>query len=412
MKLMTIGKSYIIDLGSVVRLCADINLGEETKPYYFEVDKKYEHYLCIDRADPFLLALIYYAQTKGYNIKCIQPVSERLLYQLQTYYLPITSKCHKSYEQDIKISAEYESTPLENAGKVVASLSRGVDSFYTIVKHLNSSDKYKITNLFLTDYFNTFTSETEYRQRYEKLKASARIISDELGIELTAVYTNLYDFNHPYWVDMFAFKYFSCIYALGKLFKTFLYSSGYEIKDFDLSATNKDSSHYDLFSVDMANTDRISFYSSGGEVTRIQKMQYIAKNKVVQKRLYVCNFKEYNCGSCDKCMRTQFELFATNNLQKFSGTFDIKIFDQYKYKYWAKMLRRRSEFDMEIINTMKKNGIHAPLSVKVRAVISSPINLVRILVRKSKFLERLYYNTFIYRLYNGDSVAKLLKGNK
>ena len=82
MKSLIISKPCIVELGKKVLLQADIISEKFNKPYFFEVESKYADYLCEQRADAFVLGLLYFAMVNGYNIKCEAPMSEKLFYQL------------------------------------------------------------------------------------------------------------------------------------------------------------------------------------------------------------------------------------------------------------------------------------------------------------------------------------------
>ncbi len=410
MKELLIGKSYLEEHGDRVRLCANVSIENENKIFYFEVNQRYRDYLCQDRADPFITALLNFSQTMGYDINCEQPVTERLLYQLQNYYLPIVYKANKKIMYPISIMANIVSEPIKSEGKVISSASGGVDSFYTIVKHISSSDKYKLTHLFVTNYFNTYKDENDCRKRFIGLKERISRIANSYGLELYDVYTNMYDFWYPNWVGLSSMKYASCLLAAERLFSVVYAPSSYEIINFTFK--HVESLHYDLFNMKMLCSDNISFYSSGGECSRLDKLKYIARDSVVQKELLVCNFENYNCSECDKCMRTEYGLYAIGALNEFSNVFDLKKFEKQKFKYLVKILRRRGEFDKEIIREMKDNKIEVPFIAKIIALVLEPINWIKILVEKSKILEKLYYDTLIYRIYNGEKVSRLTRGNR
>ena len=161
-KIIKIGKPYIKEcnnsyvFGKSVLLCADVtmenpnNKKTETKECYFEFDKKYKNYLCDVRSDAFVMGLLTTAMENDMDIEFESPLSERLYYQLTTYYIPMVAKNNSNYPMyNIKIIGPTDNTVISNMKAVATGCSGGVDSFYTIAKH-SSNDipkSFKITHI-------------------------------------------------------------------------------------------------------------------------------------------------------------------------------------------------------------------------------------------------------------------------
>lgn len=134
-----------------VYLCADIELSDRTTKMWYRFPKEYEAYVCVERADAFLTGLLYYAMIYDYDLVIENPVSERLLFQLSTYYIP-TLAGTTDFFHEINIDAVADVRRISNEGAVGTALSCGVDSFYTILKSLEGNYKnYKVTHVLFTD---------------------------------------------------------------------------------------------------------------------------------------------------------------------------------------------------------------------------------------------------------------------
>jgi hypothetical protein len=71
------------------------------------------------------------------------------------------------------------------------------------------------------------------------------------------------------------------------------------------------------------STDTVRFVHDGCEATRTEKVQHIAASPLVLATLRVCWpdwGEEYNCGSCEKCIRTMLGLHLAGALSR-SETF-------------------------------------------------------------------------------------------
>ena len=256
--------------------------------------------------------------------------------------------------------------------------------------------EYNITHLLLTDCFNIYHEEAETRKRFEDMCVSAKKISDELGLDFISIYTNENIFWYPHFVDLYCMRYCSLPYALQKLFAVYNYSTSYQYKDFTFKAENRDASHYDFFTVHLISNENITFSSSGGEASRADKAEYIANNKVVQKYLQVCNLHPtVNCCVCDKCIRTQLDLYACKKIQKFDAVFDLNEFEKNKNRSLQNVIVRGSDFDKEILLKLRKNNISISSKIIIKATV------IKFLKKLIKMFKPIY--CFLWEIKNRDN---------
>lgn len=332
-----INQPYIEEIeGGKVRLCSRIE-GSMNDVLYYEVDEKYRQYLCDDRADAFLVGLLHSAMFNGEDIVCKCGVSEQLLFQMNTYYVPIVSQNMKDMHA-IDMTAE-PLPPLEKtAGAVATGLSGGVDSYYTMVKYSDPGwGSNKLTHLMFNNIFTADVDEERIREQHRIDVEEKREIAQELGLAYIDLYTNLYAFyKHPgIFNHYFALQYASAVMALGKLFRVFYFSSSYSLEKFSLDHKKVPSSApFDLFALKCLAVGELVFYSSGTEVTRYQKMEHFAHHPSPQKHLQVCGYNQdygghekkmatLNCGSCMKCSRAIVSLMIMGVLDKYEHLFDM-----------------------------------------------------------------------------------------
>lgn len=348
--IITIGQPYICksDDESKVRLCAEIS-GKFNEILYYEVDKKYESYLDTERSDAFLLGLLHSAMFENCDVVCLGIVTEQLLFQLSTYYIPILTR-NMTDLYSIKINADTTNELKKTANYVCTGNSGGVDSYYTMLKYSNVKQKnYKLTHVMFNNISTADTDENRIRILFEKDLADKKKASDDMGLEFLDLYSNLYNFySHPgIFNHYFTLQYVSAAYALSGLFSTFYFSSTFSTERFSLSKDVVHSSgRFDLFTIECISTRHLQVYSSGMEVERMDKMRYIADHSVVQRHLQVCSIEQspggyehlrkLNCGHCHKCSRTISILYAFGNLEKYESIFDLSYFYSNKAKFIGK----------------------------------------------------------------------------
>ena len=68
--MLTIGKSYIVRVDGMSRLCADLTIGNRRTTLWFGVDSAHEDWLALGRADAFVMALLPTAMRDGHEIVC------------------------------------------------------------------------------------------------------------------------------------------------------------------------------------------------------------------------------------------------------------------------------------------------------------------------------------------------------
>lgn len=396
---------YICDVGNKARLCADIECNGDFKTLYFEVDSCYKDGLCTERSDAFIIALLATAMEWGCDIKSDIPMSTKLYYQITTYFIPIMARYIDGLTE-IEIVAELNSEILPSHHGVGVGASGGVDSFYSIIKHLDIDiPQYKLTHVIFNNASSFERKEDSMREWFEEQGKVLGEMTDELGLNLVKIFTNLYEFYaYPYNNSTFVVfstpVYVSCTLALQKLIGIYYQSSGYTLDDFTVDFYH-DISNSDVFNLKCLSNENVLFYSSGTEKTRMEKVEYIADNPVVQKYLYVCFASQanaydstdgiLNCGICTKCMRTVGELYALDKLSLFEKIFHTEIFKKNKQKYIAKMqFMNSTAYSKEIIDLLKKKS-NLNFGYYFWAAIYGPIYWLKRKLSGFGFLRRLYY---------------------
>lgn len=333
---------YIKRIGEKSRLCADIRWSNRSRTLWFEVEREFENYLCYERADGFLIALLPFAMINNLDIEVEGNISERLLYQLKNILLPALSSNLPTFHF-INIKAKANNEVLTSQNAVGTGLTCGIDSFYTILKHLdNVYEGFKLTHITffnimnsnLWKYYGEESSRDFYNSRIEYMMSAVK----DLGLKFVAVDTNFDLFYHELdLLQTFSYRYFGVVLALQKLFKTYYWSSSHSASEFKFSEF--DISYLDMINIQCISNENTVFYSAGAEVTRLEKTKYISDFDITYKYLNVCWLQIHNCtSSCDKCKRTMLSLYALGKLDHYNQVFDLEYFYNHLDKYIGYMV--------------------------------------------------------------------------
>ena len=354
--MIVIEKPYIESNGDKSRLYCDIIVDGKTEKVFVEVDKQYEKYLCTERCDAFLIALFYYAMVNNHDIFCEGYVSEDLLYQITEYLIPFLQV--KSHNKLSNIFINCATAPnIENVGAVGSSVTCGVDSFYTIFNNINNPiESRKLTHLTIMNIADSYKKEGRYAYIMSYLYNKSEKIAQQLNLPLIKINSNMRDiFPIP---PMHTLIRMFGVYSLQKLFGTYYFSSGYPAWTFNMEDTTLiDSARYDLLLCKELSTKNLFVYSEGSQKNRLEKLESISSYDIVKKNLHVCTKKEYNCGTCSKCVRTILELDSLGKLDEFRDVFDVDFYytnQDYYFNEAVKMYNNGDIYVYDFIDKLKK----------------------------------------------------------
>ena len=98
---------------------------------WFAVPIEYKDYLCAERGDAFVVAMLWYAMIIGSDIESVAPLSEKMVFHITKYLIPALCTEENGYRR-IKILGPTTDQPYKNIGGVGTGMSCGVDSLYTL----------------------------------------------------------------------------------------------------------------------------------------------------------------------------------------------------------------------------------------------------------------------------------------
>jgi len=319
---MIISKAYITESSQYARVCVDAFYENRMNIFWYEVDRQYKDFLCHEKNDAFVTALLYYCMVHSIDIYSLGDVSAMLLYQLNEIYIPALSNGVNEFNH-IYIHANSNDCVLDSDGNVGTGYSGGVDSIYTILKNQEAEKNMKITCL--TFFKNGFGGNSLYANELNEKRSQrfSKTVS-EMGYPYIEVRTNIRYFM--FFDPVTSLLTLAAALSIQKYIKHYLYSSSYLFSDFKFTPT--ECFFYDLLTVQCFSTENITFYSIGSDVERMAKLDYIKDFPIAQRNLDVCWDDLGNCMDiyCGKCFRTQLGLYVLGALEQFHEVFNVDLF--------------------------------------------------------------------------------------
>lgn len=335
----------IIDEGEATKLVANITIGSKTHEMWYSVPRKFEKYLVTECLDGYVVGILPLAMKLNESIHIKGAISERLLYQLTHYLVPTLSYANSKWSIIDITADEVYSDLLARNGSVGTGISAGVDSFSTVIDHINEGG-------FEVEYFTFFNVGSHGDKGGERARelfwSRADIVKpfvDEYGGKFLTVDSNISELLGMLHQETHTLRSASCVLILQKLFKYYYYASAFRIENFKLS--EYDMSYYDIYTLNMLSTNATTFYSSVVQYTRVQRTELLTKNEITKKYLNVCvkliNEDGNNCSECFKCMRTELTLDIIGKLQDYEKVFDLEKYYKKKVKFSAYIIANKKD---------------------------------------------------------------------
>jgi hypothetical protein len=437
--MIKIGKPFVYDDGTYAYLKAKIDISDDTvskyiaaskvikkvhwrtsenyppkewqaddSGLYFAVPIEYKEYLCEERGDAFVVAMLWYAMVTGSDIESAAPMSEKMVFHITRYLIPALCTDEKGYRR-IKILGPTTDKPYNNAGGVGTGMSCGVDSFYSMHEYTkpDTPEKYRLTHL---TYFNMgaiFHPNRSEKKQYsikefydttdrmsDEKRENARQVSEQAGLSMVYVKSNLdSDYYRGAYGHTAVYRNSAMALSLQGLFAVYYNSSGGWPGYFDLTLT-EGSQHYEALLCTCFSTESLSFILSD-YVTRAEKTIAIADDKLAQKYLDVC-FCFNNCGKCSKCIRTLVTLDIIGKVDQFCGLFDVEHFKQHRAEAYFQILKTKdgdakednAVFAKDLYRMAQEKGIIPQKSFQLYNKYLKKQKLKRIKSKLKKMLKR------------------------
>lgn len=359
---------------------------------WYSVEPEFGDYLSDVSSDAFVIPMLLRAAISNQTIKVEGCMSE-MLYHNVNNALNCVLRFMMSGRQSLKhypnmVSCDSLSNDDFKGTGVGTGCSLGVDSFSVIKRYYldkNNLPDYRLTHLCCFNvgaFGNDCTKET--RESFHEEVRRIKEFGKTIGLPVVAVDSNMHrfyperDFN---WCH--TYKNMGCAMALQKLFGKYFYASGYPLTEFQFN--KKDTAYYDPFLLSCLSTESISLYSADMDMSRSQKVAYIADDAIVKDNLHVCIKEQIindgirgrqtisekrNCGQCEKCKRTMLQLDFLGKLSSYDKTFNLSHWPKERNEYLARViaLRRNNPLYKDILESRPPN-FRIPIWIYIYALV-------------------------------------------
>lgn len=339
--MITIGKATIRNVESFSILENTISINNTARNLWFKVDLKYEPYLCHEVGDAYLVAILNYAMVNQHDIVSLIPISETLLYNINTFLIPALCENNATYHFP-KIICDIFHGKLKNAGAVGTGISCGVDSLHAIAS--NNSVEYsnhRITHVALNNV-GSFGIGEKAHKLYNQRIDNPRTFAEENNFQFVLSDSNLMDVIEQNHFKTHTYSSMFPVLCLQKLYSIYFYASaGYKFNEFNLKDTEKTCcGSYELLSLNTFSTDNCRIISDGMGKSRLSKLRTVSQYRPSYNHLNVCLKEGNNCGKCEKCVRTLLGIDAIGKLEEYKDVFDIEYYRSHKKWYLQLLLYR------------------------------------------------------------------------
>jgi len=271
----------------------------------------------------FAAALLPLAMILGEDLYMEGVLSPRLLCGMEEYQ---RIQCAWNPSPFLPVSLEPEilqpTIADSGGGGVGCSFSGGVDSAYTLWRHLPENERnpsYRISHCHMINFLRG-DSDLDNSGRFSRIEQAMRPMMDRIGTQLIVCRTNYMAFSDlKILKQSFAAMVTAPALVLGGLFSTFYVPSSHRFDDFI-----REGSH--LMLDHLIATETMETIHEGSHLKRTEKTEAISRWGETYSTLSVC-FSEtgydretnsvQNCCRCEKCIRTMKTLELYGGLKKY-----------------------------------------------------------------------------------------------
>lgn len=327
-------------------------------------------------ASPFAAALLLPSMMQGEELRIHGSIS-RQLYQGMHAIMDEVLQWNMGYKR-IKIHVDAVISDKQKPTQTASFFSGGVDSFYTYLKHKHDSVKsHRVNNLILVNGFDIELHDTPL---WNLTRDNIQAIATAEDITLVTVESNIRPLLEP--ILPWGYAHGGCLAAVG-LFLRSAFRRIYIPSSFALAEQIPWGSHARL---DMHwSTEVTRFIHDGTEARRIDKVSWqIAQSPLALKHLKVCYFnphQSYNCGNCEKCLRTMVSLYAAGVLEDavtFPSQIDVdRVATLPKTKGEGEVILYGEEQNLAALKAKNLNpALQEALSVNIAKTIALQTNAI------------------------------------
>jgi hypothetical protein len=355
-------------------------------------------------ASPFGAALLLPSMKQGEDLVIEGSVSAQLYQGMHAIMQEVLKWDIGLRPIEIKVDALVTDPP--QPPRSASFFSGGVDSFYTYLKHKTDPiEKDRIDSFILVNGFDINRRNT---QLWDRALENIKSIAEADKVELMVVRSNIQGLVEP--ILLWDYSHGGCLAAVG----LFLRGAFHQVYIPSTHSVGEQIPWGSNLALDGHwSTEGTTFIHDGTEATRIEKViSQIARSPLALEHLRVCFANErgaYNCGKCDKCLRTMINLYVADALER-SSTFPHHIDPDLVATIPTIPGEHGGIFYTENLRALQEKNLAPELQ---QAILTSMSNAVVMKPnRKEIFEDRLKYLDHVYTGGNVYSVWDRFFGRK
>jgi hypothetical protein len=365
---------------------------------YFSVSDAAQGGHVFNDASPFAAALLLPAMKQGEDLIIKGSLSVQL-------YKGMHAIMHEVLRWDmglkpIRIEADAMVADTHEPHRSASFFSGGVDSFYTYLKHKEDPVEADRIDSFIL--VNGFDIDRRNTRLWDRTRQNIAAIAAADHVDLVVVRTNIQGLVEP--ILLWDYTHGGCLAAVGLFlrgaFRQIYIPSTHSVEEQVPWGSN-------LALDGNWSTERNTFVHDGTEATRINKViWHIARSPLALEHLRVCfaNEKEaYNCGRCDKCLRTMINLYVAGVLEQ-SRTFPHHIDPELVAAVPTTAGEFGGIFHNENLQALKERNLGPDLQQAITTSMNNTIvmksSILTTAADRAKYLDHVYLGGYVYSAWD------------
>jgi hypothetical protein len=266
------------------------------------------------RGDGYLIALILLAMRAGEPVEVRAPVSPQLLHGIDDFQRVFQS-WYPDTMRRVEVIAEASPPPASgDEAEVFAAFSGGVDSFFTLHQHLQTTPTSPGPAISCGLFAHGFDIPLDRESQFTHISAKFEALFDTLGKRLIPVHSNLQAFGTRYdWPLFHGAALIALAHILGHGTQLLYVPSSHDYgKCFPWGSTP--------FLDPLLSSESLRVVHDGAWASRSDKIRAISVWPATHSHLRVCipGIDARNCCRCEKCLRTMTALEMIGVLKAFT----------------------------------------------------------------------------------------------
>jgi hypothetical protein len=352
-----------------------------------------------DDASPFAAALLLPSMKQGEDLIIEGSISEQLYQGMHVVMHEVLN--WNIGLKPVKIKVDTLVADTLQPRRAASFFSGGVDSFYTYLKH--KTDPVQSNRIESFILVKGFDIELRNIPLWGSTLKNISAIAAAEKIELVVVETNIQGLAEP--ILSWDYIHGACLASVGLFlrgsFRQIYIPSSFSVEEqVPWGSCLALDGHW--------STENTTFVHDGVEGTRLDKVIWqVAQSPLALEHLRVCyeNVKgSYNCGQCDKCLRTMINLYIAGALEK-SKTFPHAIDPELVSAITALPINGTFPGEDQNLRGLRERNLAPDLQQAITASINNAAavagkSLMADIKDRVKYLDHVYAGGYVYSAWD------------